>query len=145
MACAQTCDMQKCGAIFRYRIILYCSSLRKNYIYSSIEIPLDDMLQNHYLKQWCSQTTHMCVVWHRGVEQCYLRWHCDINAYFASRLMKLCLRLWIWWRHQMETFPRYCPNKRLSKQSWGWRWDTPSPSLWRHCNEYQWKRLNRAR
>ena len=26
-------------------------------------------------------------------------------------------------------------NKRLSKQSWGWWFDTPSRSLWRHCND----------
>ena len=26
------------------------------------------------------------------------------------------------------------PNKRLSKQSWGWWFETPSCSLWRHCN-----------
>ena len=25
-------------------------------------------------------------------------------------------------------------NKRLSKQSWGWWFDTLSSSLWRHCN-----------
>ena len=25
-------------------------------------------------------------------------------------------------------------NKRLSKQSWGWWLETPSGSLWRHCN-----------
>ena len=25
-------------------------------------------------------------------------------------------------------------NKRLSKQSWGWWFETPSYSLWRHCN-----------
>ena len=58
------------------------------------------------------------------------------------------------WKH----FPRYWPflrgippqrpvarsfdvffdlrlNKRLSKQSWGWWFETPSRSLWRHCNE----------
>ena len=28
-------------------------------------------------------------------------------------------------------------NKRLSKQSWGWWFETPSPSLWRHCNVYR--------
>ena len=27
-------------------------------------------------------------------------------------------------------------NKRLSKQSKGWWFETPSRSLWRHCNEY---------
>ena len=70
-----------------------------------------------------------------------------------------------WWRHQMEAFsallalcagnspvpgefpwqrpvtwifdvffdPR--PNKRLSKQSWGWWLETLSRPLWRHCND----------
>ena len=67
-----------------------------------------------------------------------------------------------WWRHQMETFyasQSICagnspvpgefpaqrpvmrsfdiffdmrPNKRLSKQSWGWWFETPSHPLWRH-------------
>ena len=27
------------------------------------------------------------------------------------------------------------PNKRLSKQSWGWWFETLSWSLWRHCND----------
>ena len=67
-----------------------------------------------------------------------------------------------WWRHQMETFsaflafcagnsPANSPhkgqrrgalmfslicalNKRLSKQSWDWWFETPSRSLWRYCN-----------
>ena len=73
-----------------------------------------------------------------------------------------------WWRHKMETFSALlalcagnspatgefpsqrpvtrsfdvffdlCLNKRLSKQSWGWWFETPSHSLWRHCNvEFQ--------
>ena len=72
-----------------------------------------------------------------------------------------------WWRHQMETFsallaicagnspvtgefPTQRPvtrsfdvffdlrvNKRLSKQSRGWWFETPSCSLWRHCNAKQ--------
>ena len=28
-------------------------------------------------------------------------------------------------------------NKRLSKQSWGWWFETPSRSLWRHCIAYR--------
>ena len=28
------------------------------------------------------------------------------------------------------------PNKRLSKQPWGWWFETPSWSLWRQCNGY---------
>ena len=69
-----------------------------------------------------------------------------------------------WWRHQMETFPAILTlcaenspvtgefpsqrtvtrsfnvffdlrlNKVLSKQSSGWLFQTPSRSLWRHCN-----------
>ena len=71
-----------------------------------------------------------------------------------------------WWRHQMETFsallaicagnspvtgefPAQRPvtrsfdgffdlrlNKRLSKQRWGWWFETPTSPLWRHCNGY---------
>ena len=73
------------------------------------------------------------------------------------------LRLNPWWRHQMETFsvlltlcawnspvtgefPSQRPVtqsfdvlfdlhliKRLGKQCWGWWFETPSRSLWRHC------------
>ena len=69
-----------------------------------------------------------------------------------------------WWRHQMETFSALLaicagnspvpgefsaqrpvtpsfdgffgqrPNKRLSKKSWGWWFETHSPPLWRHSN-----------
>ena len=75
-----------------------------------------------------------------------------------------------WWRHQMETFAALlvlCEgnspvtgeflsqrpvmwsfdvffdlrlNKWLSKQSWGWWFETQSRSLWRHCNVI--KRIN---
>ena len=34
-----------------------------------------------------------------------------------------------------DVFFDLCLNKRLSKQSWGWWFETPSRSLWRHCNE----------
>ena len=52
-----------------------------------------------------------------------------------------------WWRHQMEKILALCAgtrsfdvffdllvHKRLNKQSWGWWFETPSCSLWRHCN-----------
>ena len=29
------------------------------------------------------------------------------------------------------------PNKQLSKQLWGWWFETPSHPLWRHCNAYR--------
>ena len=28
------------------------------------------------------------------------------------------------------------PNKRLNEQSWAWWFDTPSRSLWHHCNVF---------
>ena len=67
-----------------------------------------------------------------------------------------------WWRHQIETYSalvalsgqftshRWIPltkandaelwcflrlNTLLGQQSWGWWFETPSRSLWRHCNE----------
>ena len=70
-----------------------------------------------------------------------------------------------WWRHQMETFSALLalyagnspvpgefstqrsvtlsfdvyfdlrPNRRLSKQSWGWWFETASCPLWRHRND----------
>ena len=81
----------------------------------------------------------------------------------ALSLWVLSSRSW-WWSHQKETFsvllalcagnspvtcefPAHRPvtqsfdiffnlrlNKRLSKQSWGWWFETPSSSLWRHSN-----------
>ena len=74
------------------------------------------------------------------------------------------IRLYPWWRHQMETFSALLaicagnspvpgefptqrpvtrsfdvyfdlpPNKRLSKQWRGWQFETLSPPLWRHRN-----------
>ena len=71
-----------------------------------------------------------------------------------------------WWRHQMETFSALLaicaensavtgefpaqrpvtrkfdvffdmrPNKLLSKQSWGWWFETPPHPLWRHLNAF---------
>ena len=35
-----------------------------------------------------------------------------------------------------DVFFDLCLNKRLSKQSWCWWFQTPSHSLWRHCNEH---------
>ena len=33
-----------------------------------------------------------------------------------------------------DVFFHLRPNKPLGKQSWGWWFETPSCSLWRHCN-----------
>ena len=35
-----------------------------------------------------------------------------------------------------DVFVDLRPNKRLSKQSWGWWFEMLSCSLWRHCNEH---------
>ena len=34
-----------------------------------------------------------------------------------------------------DIFFDLCLNKRLSKQSWGWWFETLSCTLWRHCND----------
>ena len=33
-----------------------------------------------------------------------------------------------------DIFFEQCLNKRFSKQSWGWWFEMPSRSMWRHCN-----------
>ena len=35
-----------------------------------------------------------------------------------------------------DVFFHLHPNKRLSKPSWGWRFETQWRSLWRHCNGF---------
>ena len=35
-----------------------------------------------------------------------------------------------------DAFFRLCLNKRLSKQSWGWWFETLSRPLWRHCKKW---------
>ena len=95
-------------------------------------------------------------IWWRTAKRIFHR----IRITMAKLLVKCIPR----WRHQMKTFsallalcvgnspatgelPSQKPvtrsfvvslssalNKRLSKQSWGWWFETPSHSLWRHCN-----------
>ena len=91
----------------------------------------------------------------------------DEGQVSGSILQIACPTWWVistWWRHQMETFPRYWPscgefagprwiprtrlvtrsfdvffdvriNKR-SKHWWGWWFETPSCLLWRQCNSF---------
>ena len=93
----------------------------------------------------------------------YYRVQCDAVK-TRSLLSKIAVRVRSWWRHQMETFSallaicagnslvpgqfptqrpvmwsfdaffHLLPNKRLGKHCWGWRFETPSRPLWRHCN-----------
>ena len=44
------------------------------------------------------------------------------------------------WRGAL-VFSSICLNKRLSKQSWGWWFETPSRPLWRHCNALEVSKL----
>ena len=84
------------------------------------------------------------------------------HVHYIPLSMQSCY--YSWWRHLMDTFsallaicagntpvpgefPAQKPvtqsfdvffdlrlNKRLSKQSWGWSFETPSRPLWFHCN-----------
>ena len=98
-----------------------------------------------------------CCVWNFWLyTQCHTSHHCDSHNETP------------WWRHQMVTFFALldlCVGnsavtgefpaqrsvtwsfdvyfdlrliKRLSKQSLGWWFETPSRSLWRHCNDSNW-------
>ena len=55
--------------------------------------------------------------------------------------------LFVWGIHRpaMRSFDVFFDlrlNKQLSKQSWGWWFETPSRTLWRHCNGVT--RVNRS-
>ena len=89
-----------------------------------------------------------------------LRPHFLICILPLTLLRSVLFRVISWWCHQMETFSALLaicagnspvpaqrpvtrsfdvffdlrPNKRLSKQPWGWWFETPSHPLWRHRN-----------
>ena len=111
-------------------------------------------LPNHLSTISCFQIpwsdTRLCVMYKMD----YFREHCSMWYRYSDS----------WWRHQMETFfallvicagnspvtgefPTQRPvtrsfdvffdlrlNERLSKQSWGWWFETQLRSLWRYCN-----------
>ena len=86
------------------------------------------------------------------------------HAFMHQRINHVMAYINPWWRHQMETFSALLaicagnspvhgefpaqrpvtrnfdvyfdmhPNNRLSKQSWGWWFETQSRPLWRHRN-----------
>ena len=94
----------------------------------------------------------------------YCVWFNDRSSTYVQQISNFFLA---WWRHPMETFSallalcagnspvtgefpsqrpvtrsfgvffHLCLNKRLSKQPWGWWFETPSCSLWSHCNGYR--------
>ena len=102
--------------------------------------------------------------WYSGCATEWLK-HRDLCKMSAILLATLSKSIQSWWSHQMQTisallalcagnsqvtveFPAQRPvawsfdvffdlglNKRLSKQSWGWWFETPSWSLWHHCND----------
>ena len=108
----------------------------------------------HYLSQW----------WYRIAltDECVNGYQCDACLRTLGQRWRVPRT---WWRHQMETFsaslaicagnspvhgefPAQRPvtrsfdvffdlrlNKRLSKQPWGWWFETQSLPLWRHHNE----------
>ena len=102
-------------------------------------------------------------IYHSAIPQ----WHKDKDKHHAFPYLSRYKFYNPWWRHQMETllallalcaenwpitgeFPSQRPvtgtfdvsfdpplNKRLSKQSWGWWFETPTLPLWHHCNYSQ--------
>ena len=50
----------------------------------------------------------------------------------SSTLLAICAQRPV--TRSFAVFFDLCPNKRLSKQSWGWWFETHSGSLWRHRN-----------
>ena len=120
------------------------------------------MVQLHFMmwKLWDLPLLYNTHFHHSSTSICMIWWsHIEVGQRDVFQLAP-------WWRNQMETFsallalcagnspvtgefPTKRPvtrsfdvffnlrlNKRFSKQSWGWWFETPSRSLWRHCNDW---------
>ena len=68
-------------------------------------------------KRLCKQSRHRCLRCHRT--------HYDVTVVINLK----CLRL----DFEFGVFFYLHLNKRLSKHPWGWWFETPAWSLWRHC------------
>ena len=109
----------------------------------------------------CVPQVKYCIIWNKERQMIFVF---AVNSP-AGNIYHYCKCLTTWWRHQMETFsallalcagnsPVACEfpsqrpvtrsfgvffdlrlDKRLSKQSWGWWTETPSRSLWLHCDD----------
>ena len=92
----------------------------------------------------------LAVIWYTIT----LRWYFCIGVYMTTSLNGNVFRVtghlcgeftghrWISFTKasdaRLDVFFDLRVNKRLSKHSWGWWFETPSSSLWRHCNELWW-------
>ena len=149
----------KCGN--NYKSVIFKRMSRNKFMSTSSEIALRRMPQYTFddkstlaqIMAWCRQATSHC--FSQGQSR-------FISLYGVTRPLRV--KVISWWRHQMETFsaslaiwagnspvtgvfPAQRPvsrsfdvffdlrlNKRLSKQLWGWWFETLSCPLWRHCN-----------
>ena len=139
------------------QLLIWSPMLSKTYNTLRGKMTLEDL---HSLSKTLPTTTRSD--WNPGlssrvrITQSALQNACAVYVLFSS-----------WWRHQMETFSALLaicagnspvpdefptqrpvtrgfdvffdlrPGERLSKQSWGWWFKTPSHSLWRHRNVLQ--------
>ena len=114
--------------------------------------PLMAWVSNYWMVH-CGIWNRCIVGFVRLIYSVWLPWLGLFTALYPNHIVT-------WWRHQMETFS-ICAgnspvtgefrtqrpvtrsfdvffdlrlNKRLSKQWWGWWFETPSRPLWRHCN-----------
>ena len=111
--------------------------------------------KRHFKYSYCNKYGIVCKIHY--VRIC-------ITSLGPGRCSRILKSLISWWRHEMKAFsallaicvgnspvtgefPTQRPvtrsfdvffdlhlNKRLRKQSWGWRFEMPSRPLWRHCN-----------
>ena len=113
---------------------------------------------------WMKCIAIIYVVRRRGLKYAYI----GSTAMRVSVCIDLRIWQNTWWHHEMETFSALlvicagnapvpgeiptqrpvtrsfdvyfdlCLNKRSSKQSWGWWFETQSHPLWRHRNDHTW-------
>ena len=108
--------------------------------YRADDIPLSNLMSN---PKMCFQGTRIhkvCIVWGYGLHQYTTT---SSNGNICLVIGPLCGGFtghrWIPAQRPVtrnsDVFYDMRLNKRLSKQWWGWLFETPSRSLWRHCND----------
>ena len=105
--------VSRCLRVNKY-VLWYTRFIQKYYIYckqhAKLKLHHDDVIKwKHFLSHW---------TFVRGIHRS------PVTSPHKGK-----------WRGALMFLVDLRLNKRLSKQSWGWWFETPSRSLWRHSND----------
>ena len=112
--------------IYVYDICLFCVSVKNIIIiwFVVLGVSLGPALQTYWLL-WCREYFDDVIIW--SIFRVTGPLCGEFTGHRWIPRMRPVTR-------SFDVFFDLCLNKGLSKQSWGWWFETPLCSLWRHCN-----------